>query len=477
MRYGSDWEPRQLTIEGRFRGQLIALATTFEGGTASNELMQGGRRTTGTEELPPRSVILPEYYFGAYEALAARLDSLPIGSDVPIYVAPEGQTSATVDQITPRRIVTPDSTVEIREFALTLQLPSGPRPLNVWVDGDRRLARVVLAASSLVFVREDISSVLAREEKVSNPGDETVFIPAAGFSLGATITKPAEASERTRAIILVPGSGTRDRDLSVSGIPIFGQLAGQLADLGFFVVRYDKRGLGQSGGRTENATLDQYAEDVRGIVQWLRRRDDVDGDQIAVLGYGEGGAVALLAARREGRIKAVGLLGSASGTGREVVLDQQRRQLETLDLTDDERQALIRGQIQVLDAVVSGEGWEGVPLEIRRRADTPWFRSWIEFDPADVIRRIDEPILVLQGGLDLEVPSSSADELAALSEARGRATTFTRKVVIPEVNHLLIPAETGDPSEYDTLPDRTVSALVATAISDWLDQTMPVRRN
>ena len=37
----------------------------------------------------------------------------------------------------------------------------------------------------------------------------------------------------------------------VAGIPLFAQLAGQLAEREFVVLRYDKRGTGQSGGRTE----------------------------------------------------------------------------------------------------------------------------------------------------------------------------------------------------------------------------------
>ena len=64
--------------------------------------------------------------------------------------------------------------------------------------------------------------------------------------------------------MLVAGSGPVDRDETVAGIPIFGQLASALADAGYLVVRYDKRGVGQSGGRPESATLSDYAEDVLG---------------------------------------------------------------------------------------------------------------------------------------------------------------------------------------------------------------------
>jgi len=81
--------------------------------------------------------------------------------------------------------------------------------------------------------------------------------------------------------VLVAGSGAQDRDETVFNIPIFGQLAGALADAGFLVVRYDKRGVGQSGGRGESATLADYAEDVRAVVKYLSERKDVDKKHIA----------------------------------------------------------------------------------------------------------------------------------------------------------------------------------------------------
>ena len=67
------------------------------------------------------------------------------------------------------------------------------------------------------------------------------------------------------------------------------------------MVRYDKRGVGQSGGRSEFATLGDYAEDVVAVVKFLEKRKDIDPKRIALVGHSEGAAVALLAARRAGK--------------------------------------------------------------------------------------------------------------------------------------------------------------------------------
>ena len=115
--------------------------------------------------------------------------------------------------------------------------------------------------------------------------------------------QPAQASAaRLPAVVLVGGSGPTDRDGIAYGIPILGQIAGALADAGYIVVRYDKRGIGQSGGRAESASLADYAEDLRAAVKMLADRKDVDPKRIAVVGHSEGGDVALMAAAKDKRI-------------------------------------------------------------------------------------------------------------------------------------------------------------------------------
>ena len=144
--------------------------------------------------------------------------------------------------------------------------------------------------------------------------------------LTGTLSKPASAppgATRLPAVLLVGGSGPTDRDELVFGIPIFGQLADAIADAGFIVLRYDKRGVGMSGGRDEAATLADYADDVRAAVKFLSDRKDVDPKRIAFVGYGEGGIVAMLAAAKDKRIAALALVaasrhdrrGAQSGAG------------------------------------------------------------------------------------------------------------------------------------------------------------------
>jgi fermentation-respiration switch protein FrsA (DUF1100 family) len=172
----------------------------------------------------------------------------------------------------------------------------------------------------------------------------------------------------------------------------------------------------------------------------------------------------------------VALLASSGRTGRESALEQQQRLLSGLNVPESEKAAKIALQQRIIDASVKGSGWEAVPADVRRQADTAWFRTWLQFDPAAAIGRIDQPILILHGALDTEVPPAHADRLASLSSARRKsAPGETRKVVVPGVNHLLVTAKTGQTDEYPMLPSLMLSPDVASALVGWLKDVLTGR--
>jgi pimeloyl-ACP methyl ester carboxylesterase len=477
MRYGLDWQPQRMVMEASLRGQPLAINTTFGLTTATNAMTQGDQRGNNSHQITPRAVVIPNNFFGAYESLAVRLSSLTTGDRLPVYVPPSGETSVTVAQITPRRVSLGDErTIELREYLLTVMNSSGAIPVEMWIDERGRMARLVMPTASLVVIREDLANVLAREERLSVEGDDDVFIGAQGFSLGGTLTKNPSITGRAPAVILAGGPGPQDRDYVSHGIPLYAQLAQALSAAGYIVVRYDARGMGRSGGRAESSRVEEYTDDVLSIVEWLRQRDDVDRNRIAVVGYGDTGAIALAAARRSDRIAAVALVNAPGRNGREVTLERQRAALAATSLPETERQNRLALQARVLDAVVTGRGWELISEEVRAQADTPWFRSWLLFDPAEMIRRMGQPILALHGALDAEIPPAHAGEIEKLGRARGnRPSTHTQAVIVAGVNHLMLQAKTGRPDEYATLEPRTIASEVTTALTTWLGTALVAR--
>jgi pimeloyl-ACP methyl ester carboxylesterase len=482
VRYTPDWKPRDLSFDAIVRGQPQTMRTVIEGTTAKSDIAIAAQPTQKSDAIAADALlVLPSTFFGPYEALAARLRTAAAGSTISVYAVPQGSFTIRVGDSTADQIQTAGGLVSTRRTHITLVLPDASLDGDIWSDQAGRLVRVSLPAQSVEFVREDVAAVSSRSVPISRPNDEAVKIPGNGFVLAGTLSRPAAessaspaarpAATRLPAVVLVGGSGPTDRDELVHGIPILGQIAGALADAGFIVVRYDKRGIGQSGGRSESASLNEFTEDVRGAVKWLADRKDVDSKRIAVVGHSEGGAVALMAAARDKRIAAVVTMAANGVTGAELVLAQQRRALDKTSMTPDEKLVKIDLQRRIHEAVMSGKGWDQIPAEMRRQVDTPEFQSILLNDPAKVVPNVKQPLLILQGELDTQVEPSNADRLEALARQRKNAGPV-EVVKVPGVNHLLVPATTGDVEEYATLPDKQVSAKVTDAIVTWLNKTL-----
>lgn len=469
MKYTPDWQPIELAIDASVGSRALGLRTSFGMTTAVNEISQGTLTNSKTDQITARTVVLPNGFFGAYEALAARLVSATAGTEIPVYVAPQTEIKAQVTGITTEQLQAGVSTISTRVYELLIQNPDGPLVAKVAVDARGRLARIDIVAAGLSVVRSDLASVAVRQQVTRNATDADVMIPAYGFNIAGTVTMPTQAAGRLRhpAIILVPGSGPVDREENVFGIPIFTQLARALAERGFIVVRYDKRGVGQSGGRDERATLQDYADDVVSVIKWLQKRKDVDKRRITIVGHSEGGAVALIAGSRRKEIASLVLMAAPGTRGTELVLEQQTHGLDVLKVSAADRAAKVDLQQRIQTAVLTGVGLDGLPEDLRKRADTPWFKSLLQFDPAQVMPKVKQPMLIIQGALDTQVPPHHAQRLADLARSRKKAPTV-EVVLLPRVNHLLVRATTGEISEYPYVKDKTIVPDVAQKIAEFL---------
>jgi pimeloyl-ACP methyl ester carboxylesterase len=468
--YDADWHPKSMLVDGVIRGQDVTLKTTFADGKASNIIAVQGAPQQKVDTVSADTVVLPNAFLGSYLALGKRLAGKTAGSSIPAYIAPQVEVAMKITAVATHRIDTAKASLNATAFSISIvSPPPAPEvPMQVWIDKDGNLLRISIPSQMLEMAREDIAAANSRTAAFTAPGDETVVIQANGFNLAGTITKPAGAKGPVPAVILVGGSGPTDRDETVAGIPVFGHLARDLSAAGFFVVRYDKRGVGLSGGRTESVNIYDYAEDVRSVFWWLEKRKDVDKKRITVIGHSEGAAVSLIAAAKERDIARLVLMAGLSTTGADLVLEQQKHALSLLQITDGERRERTELQTSINQAVITGKGWDKIPEYLRRAADTPWFLSFLTFDASKAMKDVRQPILIVQGELDKQVPPHHADALA--EDARARKDKADVQVVkIPGVNHLFVPATTGEVSEYATLgPDAKVSGAVATAIAEWL---------
>jgi uncharacterized protein len=473
VRYTPDWRPLEFTFDGTVKGQPQIVHTVVDGTVATSDITAAGQTAQKRDTIDPAAVlVMANGFFSPYQALATRLKGAAKDTSIPAYAVGGAAFAIQVGDSADDRIETATRMLNTRRTHLTLMVPGKPLEADIWTDEESRMLRFSMPAQSIEVVREDIASVSARRVPISRPNDEQVRIPSNGFTLAGTLSKPAHAgAQPLPAVVLVSGSGPNDRDELVAGIPVLGQLASVIADAGFVVLRYDKRGVGQSGGRAESAGMQDYAEDLRAALKLLSDRKDVDAKRIAIVGHSEGGLVALLAAAKEKKVGGVALLATPGVSGGDLILAQQAHMLAATKLSDAEKQDRIAMQKKIQQAVITGKGLDQLPAAVRKQVDNAEFQSLLSTDPAKIVPDVRQPMLILQGELDTQVEPSNADRLADLANKRKNAPP-AQVVKVPGVNHLLVPANTGEPDEYATLPDKHISPIVSNAVVTWLQKTL-----
>ena len=478
IKYRGDQTPESLTIDAVAGANTIKLTTTFANGMAVSRGTQGVNEIATSDAVTPQTIILPNVFFGAHAVLARRLAGVAPGTQFRAFVGPGPMTSQVAFRLrseTTETMQTGTQTFNVHHYELVFDNGNMPLEMAIYADDLGGLVRVAVPAEEIEVVRDDVANSISRTRVVNNPGDEAVMIPDAGFNLGATITHPMSAGAKTGAVVLVGGSDSDDRDGTAFGVPILAQLAASAARAGFLAVRYDKRGYGQSGGRQESATITDMAEDVRAVVKWLGDRKDVDPKRIAVVGHAEGGWVALLAASKDKRIAGVISIDTPSTTGAQLALEEQQHVLERLKVSPAERDERVALQKKIQAAVLTGQGWEGVPAAMRKQADTPWTQSMLAFDPAKVVNDVRQPMLLIHAELDRQIPVSHVEHLADLARKQGKSKSV-EVLTVRGLNHLLVPAVTGESDEYASLSDLNVSKDVTGAVEAWLTKTLPPAR-
>jgi fermentation-respiration switch protein FrsA (DUF1100 family) len=187
--------------------------------------------------------------------------------------------------------------------------------------------------------------------------------------------------------------------------------------------------------------------------------------------------VSLLAASRDDDLAGVILAAGPSGTGGELVLEQQQYLLAKMNLPDAERATRIDLQKRIQEAVLGKGTWEDIPEPLKRQADTAWFHSFLAFTPANVMSKVKQPLLILQGDIDRQVPTHHADRLAELARARKKVPAEAVQVVkLDGVNHLLVRGKTGDLEEYASLARKGLDPRVAVATTEWLARVLPQKK-
>jgi hypothetical protein len=135
----------------------------------------------------------------------------------------------------------------------------------------------------------------------------------ARVELAGTLTFPKSGAPFPAAI-LIPGSGPSDRDQTVWGHKKFLVLADYLTRRGIAVLRSDDRGVGESTGDFDSATIADLASDTSAAVAYLKKRSEIVPDAIGLVGHSLGGDIAPLAAVQSPDVAFIVLMAGSAST-------------------------------------------------------------------------------------------------------------------------------------------------------------------
>jgi alpha-beta hydrolase superfamily lysophospholipase len=286
------------------------------------------------------------------------------------------------------------------------------------------------------------------------------------------------------AVVLLSDSGPHDRDGTVGDFAPLGQLADYLTRRGIAVLRFDDRGVGKSGGTPAVTTADLVSDAQAGL-NYLRTRPEIDLSHLGLVGHGEGGNVALLAAAQPLPPAFVVTLAAYGLPGRDIVVQQQATTLRTLgtdaaqieaatkrqqamleiirQTTDNaQAQAIVANMLKQNNAAIDNATAQASAAEMT----SPRYRYFLAFNPVEKLAAVNCPVLLLNGTSDLTI---NADANMGPLE-KGLKASKNKNVTVRKlqgINHLFQP----DPTKWPVIngqPQPNFSPEAEEAIREWV---------
>jgi pimeloyl-ACP methyl ester carboxylesterase len=251
------------------------------------------------------------------------------------------------------------------------------------------------------------------------PRENEVRFDSDGITLAGTFT---DVAAPVAAVLIVTGSGKINRDSDVRGlkIQVTRAVAQALAQpenstAPAASLRYDKRGIGASGGDYRRAGMADNLADARAGLDWLAGR--LPGVPLLVAGHSEGTLYAAQLAASDPRVAGAVLLAAPARSGERIIDYQIETVVPRLPpvvkaITRLIRYDIVRGQHKRVERLKASTG--DVIRVAGVRANARWWRDFLSYDPSADLARITVPVLAITGGHDLQVPPEDVDAIGRL---------------------------------------------------------------
>ncbi|MES2119381.1 MAG: alpha/beta hydrolase [Pseudomonadota bacterium] len=328
-------------------------------------------------------------------------------------------------------------------------------------------------ALSLIPVRPAAAEQASRTDQSATVEDVSIQ-STPGVILAATIRVPVGKGPRP-ILILQSGSGRSKRGGYVP-------LEHRLNDVGIATIEFDKRGVGQSTGKFTD-TMQDMEVDLEATIAWARKRADIDGNRIALLGHSQGAAAVPEVADRDGHLAAVVFLAGPVGQRGTMFLERMRAQLveggRAPDIADQVIRAahtwmedrsrgasaaeIAKGRAAVV-AKFQAAGFTAVAAEEATKVlDSPQLLSMYQVAPGTALSRLRIPVLAVFGARDEIVGAQASAATSALAD-----NPKALVIEVPGANHGFGYRRADVPPRANTSDGPWLSLLPKALITDWL---------
>jgi dipeptidyl aminopeptidase/acylaminoacyl peptidase len=308
--------------------------------------------------------------------------------------------------------------------------------------------------------------------------EELVTIQSA-YQLQGTLTLPEIHEGRVPIIIFLPGSGKINRDANhwLIKLRLFREMAHFFATSGYASFRYDKRGVGESGGNFLRTGLWDLVDDAESVLDYIANDPRIDPNRIIVLGHSEGAFLTpLLYARKT--FQGMVLLSGACNFEDAIQFQTQHvfRELEELSglkgyiirkLRIIEKQ---KRKTLLLFQRIKESKKDIIRVQGIIKINAKWYREHFKTNYEPYFTKVCCPALIITGDKDVQVPPEHAPRLA---EWIGEHAQWH---IIKDMNHIL--RKDLEPikmlnlkKSYKRLAKVPVDKEMLKTIQEWLVQT------
>ena len=287
--------------------------------------------------------------------------------------------------------------------------------------------------------------------------------------VGAAVSRPRAGGDPQAlpGVLFLQGSGRHDRHGMAPGLDTgIHELVDRLSERGFIALRYDSPGMGTTPyGEIVDVALDAMVDVAEAALATLERHSSVRKG-CAVVGHSLGALVALRLAERVGteRVRVLALLAPPGRTLDDLILDQTDRESRRLQLPEEQarqRHDDLRAVLERVRSEEPSESRQALVLGMPHRL----LGDLLTTDPAALLRRVAVPVLICQGGKDIQVSATTDTRLLVDATARGGVDIDVR--LFPDLDHLFM-VEPGTSSPQRYFVRRPIGDALIATLDGWL---------